>query len=133
MVIDASLWVSALVVHAIHHVRSREWLAAHVGADDRLAVPSLALVEVAGAIARRTGVEELGRQAAEAIRTVPGLDIVGLDAESAMEAARIAAAWRLRGADAVYVALARLLNVPLVTLDQEIEERAGGIIRIIRP
>jgi predicted nucleic acid-binding protein len=44
-----------------------------------------------------------------------------------------AAARSLRGADAVYVALADLLDLPLVTWDREQRERAGRRVRVITP
>lgn len=38
-----------------------------------------------------------------------------------------------RGADCLYVVVAERLNVPLVTWDDDIHERTGGRIRVIRP
>jgi predicted nucleic acid-binding protein len=40
---------------------------------------------------------------------------------------------RLRGADAVYVALARRLGMPLVTWDAEQRERAKPVVRVVTP
>jgi predicted nucleic acid-binding protein len=39
----------------------------------------------------------------------------------------------LRGADAVYVAVARHLGLPLVTWDDELRARAGREVRAIQP
>ncbi len=132
MVVDASLWVSALLPLEVHHEESRRRLAQYSADDDPLTVPTVVLPEVAGAISRRTGIPALGRQAAEAIVRVPGLRLVSLDAEMASEAARLAADYRLRGADAVYVAVAAVLNLPLLTWDQEMANRAAGVVRVIQ-
>ncbi len=53
--------------------------------------------------------------------------------ELAEAAGAIAATHRLRGADAVYVALAAHLNAPLITWDQEQIERTTGAISAITP
>ena len=48
-------------------------------------------------------------------------------------ALRLAAHLHLRGADATYVALAQHLDVPLVTWDDELLQRTGGIISVYTP
>ena len=96
-------------------------------------MPTLALSEVAGAIARRTGSTLLGRLAAQEMLRIPGLRLVALDGELAREAADMAAEARLRGADAVYAATARALNLPLFTWDQDQEKRARPFVRVRRP
>jgi predicted nucleic acid-binding protein len=48
-------------------------------------------------------------------------------------AASLAARCKLRGADAVYVALAEALDQPLITLDQEILDRSSGVIETSTP
>src|SRR5262245_21417823 len=123
MVVDASVWVSWLIPADAHDVAGRRWLDEQVGHNVALVIPTLALVEVAGAVARRTGVVDLGLQAAEELRLVPHLRVVSLDLEFGGFAAQIAAGLRLRGADAVYVATARSLDLPLVTWDGEIVDR----------
>lgn len=48
-------------------------------------------------------------------------------------AAAIAARQFLRGADAVYAALARRLGTPLVTWDKELLERAAAVVPTLTP
>jgi predicted nucleic acid-binding protein len=48
-------------------------------------------------------------------------------------AARLAANHRLRGADAVYVSVAHVMNLPLVSWDREVQSRARGYITILQP
>jgi predicted nucleic acid-binding protein len=133
MVVDASVWVSALVVHDAHHAASRRWLRRHSSRKTLIVVPTLTLAEVAGAISRRTADPVLGLRAMEAILSLPRLRLVPLDPELGGEAGRIAAAHGLRGADAVYVAAAARHNLPLVTLDAELRARIGRIVRILHP
>jgi predicted nucleic acid-binding protein len=46
---------------------------------------------------------------------------------------RFAATLKLRGADAVYVALAAALREPLITLDTEMLERARDVVDAMTP
>lgn len=133
MVIDASVWVGALHQQDAHHAASARWLNQHVVQSVRLVTPTLALAEVAGAIRRRTGSAAAGLRAAADLAATPVLQLVPLDAALATEAAEVAATYALRGADAVYVAVARRFNLPLVTWDQEVEARAGRFIQVIHP
>jgi predicted nucleic acid-binding protein len=133
MVVDASVWVSRLVPQDVHHLASRRWLEQHVASGGVLVAPVLLLAEVAGAISRRVGEPELAHQAVESLLRVPGLRLVPIDHRLGKETARLAADLRLRGADAVYVALAHRLNIPLVSWDQEQRERACELIVVRSP
>jgi predicted nucleic acid-binding protein len=133
MVVDASVWVSALVVHDRHHTASRRWLRRHSSRRSPIVIPTLALAEVAGAISRRTTDPALGRLSIEAILGLPQLRLVPLEPVLGREAGRVAADCGLRGADAVYVATAARHNLPLVTLDAELPVRIGRIVRILHP
>jgi predicted nucleic acid-binding protein len=59
---------------------------------------------------------------------LPALRIVAVGSELAEAAARLAGDQRLRGADSVYVALAKRLSLPLVTWDLEQARRASEVI-----
>lgn len=132
-VVDASVWVSRLVPQDVHHAQSRSWLEQYTAAGKLLVAPVLLLPEVAGAVARRTGLSELGQQAIQAILRIPGLHLVTLDGRLGLEAARLAADLRLRGADAVYVAVAHRLRLPLITWDEEQRLRAATAIVVRTP
>jgi predicted nucleic acid-binding protein len=133
MVVDASVWVSRLVPQDIHHTASRRWLERRVADGELLSAPMFLLSEVAGAISSRTGEPALARQAVERLTRFPALRLVSVDQRLGKESARLAADLRMRGADAVYVALARLLNVPLVTWDDEQMTRGREVIQAQLP
>lgn len=50
MVVDASIWVSALVPHDLHHVASLAWLTQQWRGGGDLVAPTLLLPEVGGAV-----------------------------------------------------------------------------------
>jgi predicted nucleic acid-binding protein len=133
MVVDASVWVSTLVSEDVHHERSRRWVKDRLTTSTTLIMPVLALVEVVGAVVRRTGREDLGRQVIEDMTRASDLRLVPVGMDLARAAAILAASYRLRGADAIYAALADNLGLPLVTLDRELRIRLGGRITVIEP
>lgn len=92
--------------------------------------PALLLAEVGGAISRRTGDPALGKRAIAQLESLPGLRLVEMDNELVHEAACLAAELGLRGADSVYVAVARQLNLPLVTFTVDQRERAQARVSI---
>jgi predicted nucleic acid-binding protein len=98
-----------------------------------LAVPSIFFAEVGGVVARRTGSAEMGMEAIQRIVRVPALRIIPINRDLGMDSGKLAAQLHLCGADAVYVALARRLNIPLATWDQELLQRAGQVVTVQRP
>jgi predicted nucleic acid-binding protein len=132
LVVDASIWVSAFIPADVHHKTTRAWLEAAAPAQT-FVTPALGLVETAGAVARRTGSELLARRACRAIERLPNLLVVIPDGPLWDAALSAAAGQSLRGADAVYVALADVLGLPLVTWDREQRDRAGRRVKVTRP
>jgi predicted nucleic acid-binding protein len=66
-------------------------------------------------------------------RRFPHVTWINLDENLAALAAEIAARHRLRGSDAVDVAVARRFATPLVTLDAERLERVQTVVTVRRP
>ena len=130
VVVDASLWVARLVAGDTFHQVSRDWLEKQRMGGVQFLAPSLLLVEVAGAIARRTGEADLAKSAVSALDDLDGLRLVEMEADLVRRAAGLAANQGLRGADAIYVAVAERLAVPLATLDLDQQSRAANVVEI---
>jgi predicted nucleic acid-binding protein len=96
-------------------------------------VPRLLLAEVAGAVRRVTRDPIRARLAIETLSSMPHIQLITLDDALIGAAAEIAADYALRGADAVYVAVARRHNCTLVSLDREQRERAAAIVTARTP
>ena len=133
ILVDASVWVSWYLVRDAFHRVSRLWVASVVAHGQTLVIPSLALTETAGAVARRTGRSADGRRAARVMLRVPSIRVDPVDRTFALAAANLAASLKLRGPDAVYVALAYQLGVPLVTWDHEQAIRGRRLITVLQP
>jgi predicted nucleic acid-binding protein len=133
IVVDASVWVSYLLPQDSHHIASEVWLDGYVKGGGQIVAPALLLAELAGAVARRTGDVALARQLINALTNLPELTLVALDHSLSLTAAQLAADLKLRGADAFYVALAQVLQIPLFTWDQEQLTRTTKIIQTRTP
>jgi len=96
-------------------------------------VPTLVLAEVAGTISRTRRDPIRARIFTDAIRALPHIRLVPLDGVLAQEAAELAADYYLRGADAVYVAVARRHGCTLVSLDVEQRERGAIVVTARSP
>jgi predicted nucleic acid-binding protein len=95
--------------------------------------PTLAFVEVAAAIARRTDDPDVAMEAGAALLAMPGLVVHPLDLDASAEAAALAARMRLRGADAVYAAVAVSNGTTLITLDDELLARSRPLVDAATP
>jgi len=95
--------------------------------------PTLLLVEVAAAAARTLDDAPAARALARAVRELPAQTWVELGTELAEEAGELGAQHRLRGADAIYCAVARRHDAVLVSLDRQQLERMTHGIDVCRP
>jgi predicted nucleic acid-binding protein len=133
IVADASFWVAAFRAQDAHHDQSARLLRRMVTDDIQVSSPTLALVDVAGALARRTGSEPLAESAIRYLKGQSWLTLSPLSIAFSETAARIASTSSLRGADAVYVALARQESALLITLDDEMLKRSAPAILAMTP
>ena len=130
VVVDASIWVARLVAGDVFHEGCREWLEKQRSEGVTMLSPAFLLVEVAGAISRRASDPTLAKQAVSLLQQLPGVRLVALNRDLVGTGARLAADLGLRGADALYVAVAKRLQAPLATLDQEQKQRAASLIAV---
>jgi predicted nucleic acid-binding protein len=96
-------------------------------------VPNLVLAEVAATVSRTRRDSIRARLTAASIAAFEHIQLVLLDDTLAQDAAELAADRALRGADALYVAVARRYGCALVTLDREQRERAAPVVRTLTP
>ena len=132
-VIDASVFVADAQTHEPFHAEANlllETLAAH---QCVLHVPAIVLPEIAAALARGAGDPDLAREAVGLYRQWPGVRVTPVDETLGSLAADVAAGSRIRGCDAVYVALAYMEQAVLVTLDGQQRERAPSDIAACSP
>jgi predicted nucleic acid-binding protein len=131
--IDASVHISALNPAEADSAVSRAFLARVRQHHIALFSPTLLLVEVSAAVARVW--DDAGRAVALAqiLHGLPNQILVPLDEALADRAIELAAKARLRGADAVYAAVAEQYGTTLVTLDRRQLDRLPPEVRTACP
>ncbi|OQW96119.1 MAG: hypothetical protein BWK77_06345 [Verrucomicrobia bacterium A1] len=126
--LDASVLLAARFAAEPHHGEAERALRALIESGEPLVLPTLALVEISAAVARKCGRADRAEEAVAALRKLPNQSAMPLTESVAHEAAGIAARRGLRGADAVYAATAHLTGSVLLTLDKELRRRTGNSI-----
>jgi predicted nucleic acid-binding protein len=131
--IDASVFVRAANLSEPGHGECANIIAA-VGLRHLVVIePTLLTVEVAAALGRRGSSTARITAVLERLVRSPVVTLVPLDEALAAEAAELAVAAQLRGADAVYVATARRYGSTLITADDEQLLRAEGVVPAMVP
>ena len=134
IVLDASVWISSIQVDETNHAVSMRWRETWLAKDNVIAVPTHFLVEITSAFTRRPdGSEAAGLVALDGILDEPLIVRFDIDEDLAELAARAAARCRIRAGDALYVALAQQLEVPLVTWDDQLLDRARVLVDVRVP
>jgi predicted nucleic acid-binding protein len=131
--LDASVFLNAFNPYEVGHQESHRLLEALQEGAVPIVAPTLLLPEVAAAVSRGRGDEDLAREFAAALSRLPHLVLVPLDAALAGQAVDVAAQYRLRGSDAVYAAVALRFGSTLITLDAEQQERVADVLTTLNP
>ncbi|MBX3055282.1 MAG: type II toxin-antitoxin system VapC family toxin [Anaerolineae bacterium] len=133
MVIDASVFMALLYQDEPGHIISRTWFGVALTSGQILSSPVIMLAEVAAAISRS---KSDSARAGQFVQLLANGDLISLYPVTfglAERAAEIAADYKIRGCDAVYVALAEQLGEELVTLDNEQLSRGTDVVTTRRP
>jgi predicted nucleic acid-binding protein len=132
-VVDASVCVALFKQQELGHRAAMDWFAAAALEEEPILAPVILLAEVAAALARANVDEPSPMAAIELLRGRRLLELFPIDERIASRAAVIAAALQINGADAIYVALADQLAIPLVTFDRQQLERGSRVVSAHAP
>ena len=131
--IDASVIVNSFFPGESHHQDSRELMKKIQTNQINVYLPEIILPEVSSAIARGTNDSDLAIEFVEQLLAIPTFNFIPIDREISFLAAELAARYKLKGADAIYVATAKYFNTPLITLDLHQKEKAHLCINVFTP
>ena len=132
-VIDASVYVALINAKEVGHTSSWVWFEQTKKEKEMIAAPVILLAEVAAALSRGVGDLSLAHRVVGQLKRSRVIELVPITLALAEQAAVIAGDYRIRGCDAIYVALASQLTDCLITLDQQQLERAAAIVDIRKP
>jgi predicted nucleic acid-binding protein len=132
-VLDASVCVAIFNEIDPDHPAASSWFAAASLAEEPIVAPVILLAEVGSALARALDEDRAPMEAVKLLRSGRLLELFPVDGRLAARAATIGIALRIRGADAIYVALADQLGIPLITFDRQQLERGGQVVTARTP
>jgi len=127
-VIDASVFLNAFNPRETGSEVSKTLLERLKSRAVPIITPFLLLPETAAAISRGQNDPTLASQFATTLQRYPYLILISLDRILGQQALEIAAAFRLRGSDAVYAAVAQRFACSLITLDREQHDRVATLL-----
>ena len=133
IVIDTSVWISHLVPADAHHTSTNACLNRISARPQRFSVPAIFLAEVSGVLARFDTPDAFVFDAVGEIDRSDRFNITPITLGHAMLAAAIARMAKIRGSDAIFVALAVSLEIPLLTWDKQQRERGARFCRTMTP
>ena len=132
-VIDASVYIALVNAHEREHASSWAWFEQAKAAEESVVAPVILLAEVAAALSRGMGDPTLAHRVVQQLARSEVIELIQITKAMAERAAAIAAEYRIRGCDAVYVALADQLSDTLVTLDRQQLERGAAVVTVRAP
>jgi predicted nucleic acid-binding protein len=132
-VIDASVYVALVNAREREHASGWAWFEQARAADESVVAPVILLAEVAAALSRGTGDPTLAHRVVQQLAHSEVIELIPITMAMAEQAAVIAAEHRIRGCDAVYIALAVQLSDTLVTLDRQQLERGAALVTVRAP
>ena len=131
--VDASVFVSAFTPSERAHEVSKAFMLSVREQSVPIIVPVLVLPEISAALSRGQGKPKLGLAFVQELRNFPNTTFIDVDDGIATLAAEIAAEHRLRGSDAIYVAVALRFGAELITLDKEQLDRLPKVLSVRKP
>lgn len=133
IVIDASVWLSVVIPTDIHFAEATEWATWFESGSTRIAVPAHFVAEVAGVLSR-TGINrQFVDETIDDIVSSERFILHDITVSLGLVAADVAKTGRVRGSDAVYLALAQSLGSPLLTWDRQQRERGALFCQTLTP
>ncbi len=132
-VVDTSVLFSALIPIDMHHESCKAWLDKIIEANQQISVPSIILSEVATPLGRAHNQPQVAEKLVQYLMNAYIINLMPVSIPLAKRAAIIGANYKIRGCDAIYVALAEMLDEELITLDIQQGERAKTLIQVSHP
>jgi predicted nucleic acid-binding protein len=125
--------VNAFNPHEHGHAASLQLLTTIQERAEPVVVPVLVIPEIAAAVARASDDSAGALEYADATAALPHVTLVTLTPATARQAAELAATYRLRAADAIYLAVAHRYGTTLVSRDREQRTRGSAVVTCRTP
>lgn len=130
LTLDSSVIIAALRRQEERHSQCRSLLEKVKNGEFVALEPYSVLIEVIAAIRRRTGSRDLASRVKEDLQDIGAMKFLELTSTRAGEATEIAQEIGVRGMDAIVIQVAKEFDVPLVSLDTEMTDKAKSLVKI---
>lgn len=131
--VDASVFLSAAKGDEPYSKESKGFLDSVEREGYKILAPEILIPEVASGLMRATKDPDFSLEFVSALRGLPNCTFVPVDGRLADTAAKVIFETALRGADAIYVAVAFEYGLSLITLDKEQLEKGKKVIQVMLP
>jgi predicted nucleic acid-binding protein len=125
-VIDSCVFISAFCEADPKHAEAQKIMKKIIEGEIRAVIPTLALPEVCGIIRRLTGSVKFASEVKEEMERWINeglLKVEELTKSRMEESSKIVIQFGVKGADAVFISLAKEINAKLITFDEEIKSK----------
>jgi predicted nucleic acid-binding protein len=133
IVVDTSVLVATVTAREPKHRDAREFMQLCANSGGSVVVPAIALAEFGAGLSRTGRTPVQARRFMTMLRSQQGFFVVPVTVELGEVASEIAILQKTKGCDSVYLALARSMAVPLVSLDREQLDRAPADVEALTP
>ncbi len=133
IVVDTSVWLAGMLPVDVHFRETQPFMELVRLDRVRLHAPAHFPAEVAGVLSRIGEPEQFISETIQIISSIQLFTIHSISMPLGLLAADIARLARIRGSDAVFLALAATLDLPLVTWDKQQRERGRVFGRTMTP
>lgn len=130
LTLDSSVIIAALRKQERKHSECRS-LVERVKDGELVALePYTVLVEVVAAVRRRTGDSDLASRVRNDLQDIETLNFLELTSVRSRLASEIAEEIGVRGMDAIVIQVAREFDIPLISLDMDMIDRARPLVKV---
>jgi len=131
--IDASVIISAANIKEPYFSQSKDFLTRIREKDLKVFLPEIIIPEITSGFLRAIDDSKVAYELALSFRDISNFFLVAIDSKLANLASWVVCKTNLKGADAIYIALAFDYNLELITLDKEQLEKGKKLIKVRRP
>lgn len=132
-VVDASVYIAINKDDEPGHEASIQWMLNMRASGEKVYAPYIFLAEVCAAISRITGDPVEAEAILKRLINSAVITLIPITESLAVRAAEIGIDQKIRGCDAIYVAVAEQLGETLVTLDKQQHDRGAAVVPTIMP
>jgi predicted nucleic acid-binding protein len=129
LTLDSSVIIAAFRKQEGKHSECRSLVERVKDGEFMALEPYTVLVEVVAAVRRRTGDSDLASRVRNDLQDIETLNFLELTSIRARLASEIAEEIGVRGMDAIVIQVAREFNIPLISLDVDMIDRARPLVK----